>query len=384
MKPITMLSLTAVLASAQAQTNPAATQTSVATDLKDGKGSVTITVEKDGKKLTRTIVIDENTPFQALADQINEKLGKAGFSDPATPPKKTVTYLGVMLNEPAGFPFTGGTFGGGGGSVYQDGASASDAGGALRPEGLPPGTGLTVTGTTAGSPAEKAGLQAGDVLAKLNDQILINPGQFTTLVRTMKDGEVVKLSLFRQGKTQEITATLGSRVEESMPGTGFGAGAGLPADISRVLTIDPAGNVVESAPGSLLGEAVPPAGGHPSTLNPQANQTGTTPGAEARPLWENALREAAAAKQQAAAQWQEQLSQWRADWTENQKKATQEYRRAMEKMGEELKNAREAAEKAREEARRAIEEVMRNVEEQRKAAPTPTSPEAKPESPKHT
>lgn len=382
MKTTTTLALLAALTTAQAQNDNSVRATSVSTEIKDGHGTVTITVEKDGEKETRTIVIDENTPFQALTDEIVEKLGAAGLTLPAAEAKPKVTYLGVMLNEPAGFPF-GGEFtqripaGAGAAGVHGTEAAAL--------AGLPPGTGLTVSGVTPGSPAEKAGLQGGDVLAKLNDQILINPAQFTTLVRTMKEGDVVKLSYVRHGEKMEVEATLDSRVEEPTAadifgGAGFGGGGG--SFFGRVLTLDPAGNVIEATPESLAlpptppqppGAPLPPLTPSSPDVNPLA--------AELRPTWEKALREVVEAKQKTASQWQEQLSKWRADWSENQKAVSEEYRRTMEKMGEEVAKAREAAEKASEEARRAVEEMMRKLDEGKAKSVPKAEPKTEPSEP---
>lgn len=394
MKPNTLLSLLATTAAAHAEPANSSTSTSVATELTDGKGTVTITVEKDGKKETQTITIDGTADFKALTDQIAEKLRGAEPGTPAAPTQQ-ITYLGVMLSEPggSGFGAGGGLGGSGSGSI---GGAAADV--VPATPGLPPGTGLTVTGVTSGSPAEKAGLQGGDVLARLNDQILVNPAQFTTLVRTMKEGDVVKISFIRNGEQKSVEATLASRTEELPPDTSsefqYAGSIGGAADLNihrmlrsedlklgRVLTLDPQGNVIESTPGSLVPPPPPLAPGAPIPPPPPTDPTSPEtkpPGInELRPAWETALREAASAKDKAASQWQEQLAKWRADWTENQKKATDEYRKAMEKMTEELAKAREATQKAREEARRAVEDIMRKIEDEKiKSAP---APEPKPE-----
>ncbi len=84
---------------------------------------------------------------------------------------------------------------------------------------LPPGTGLSVLMIAPDSPASKAGLQAGDVLTKLDDQLLINPSQLRVLVRLHKEGEPVTFQIVRQGKAQTVKATLGTRkMPELTPG----------------------------------------------------------------------------------------------------------------------------------------------------------------------
>lgn len=81
---------------------------------------------------------------------------------------------------------------------------------------LPPDTGLVVEVVAPGSPAEQAGLQRNDILARLDDQILIQPRQLSVLVANHKEGDKVKLVLIRQGKETEVSATL-SKKEHATP-----------------------------------------------------------------------------------------------------------------------------------------------------------------------
>lgn len=76
---------------------------------------------------------------------------------------------------------------------------------------IPPNTGLLVDVVVENSPAAKAGLQVGDVLAKLDDQILIHPDQFAVLVAGHKEGDSVKLNYVRKGQATETTAVLAKR-----------------------------------------------------------------------------------------------------------------------------------------------------------------------------
>ena len=73
---------------------------------------------------------------------------------------------------------------------------------------IAPGTGLVVGEVIAGSPAALAGLQAGDVLARLNDQILVTPKQLQTLVMHRKAGDVVEITFFRKGEKRKAVAVL--------------------------------------------------------------------------------------------------------------------------------------------------------------------------------
>jgi membrane-associated protease RseP (regulator of RpoE activity) len=79
---------------------------------------------------------------------------------------------------------------------------------------LPQGVGLVVEFVEKDSPAEKAGLQARDVLHKLDEQLLVNPSQLATLIRTFKPSDGIKLTVIRKGDIVTLNATL---VEKEMP-----------------------------------------------------------------------------------------------------------------------------------------------------------------------
>ncbi len=75
--------------------------------------------------------------------------------------------------------------------------------------GLPQGIGLVIRHVVEGSPAAGAGLEAGDVLHKLNDQILVNDPQFRVVLRTFAPGEEVQFTLIREGRPRTVTVRLG-------------------------------------------------------------------------------------------------------------------------------------------------------------------------------
>jgi len=74
---------------------------------------------------------------------------------------------------------------------------------------IPTDTGLVVDYVEEGSPAASAGLQKSDVLAKLDDQILIHPRQLAVLVANRKEGESVTIAYVRKGKLEETRVVLG-------------------------------------------------------------------------------------------------------------------------------------------------------------------------------
>ena len=64
---------------------------------------------------------------------------------------------------------------------------------------LPNGAGLIVSQVVPDSPAS-AVLKQHDILLKLDDQLLIEPGQFAVLIRNHADGDNVNLTYVRSGK----------------------------------------------------------------------------------------------------------------------------------------------------------------------------------------
>jgi len=73
---------------------------------------------------------------------------------------------------------------------------------------LPEGVGVAVSYVAKGSPAQKAGLKANDIITKLNDQLIINAQQLQTLIKTKKVDEEVTLTYYRKGKKQTAKAKL--------------------------------------------------------------------------------------------------------------------------------------------------------------------------------
>ena len=75
--------------------------------------------------------------------------------------------------------------------------------------------GALIRNLTDDSPAAKAGLQAGDVITRMDDTEIEGPGQVADLVRGYKPGDRIHVVYYRMGKRHEAEATLGER-----PGSG--------------------------------------------------------------------------------------------------------------------------------------------------------------------
>ncbi|HYN40346.1 MAG TPA: PDZ domain-containing protein, partial [Thermoanaerobaculia bacterium] len=73
------------------------------------------------------------------------------------------------------------------------------------------GPGVKVEGVVPGSPAEKAGVKAGDVVLKLDGKDVANLRDFSEKLKGMTPGQVVKSTLRRDGKDLEVAVTLVER-----------------------------------------------------------------------------------------------------------------------------------------------------------------------------
>jgi len=71
--------------------------------------------------------------------------------------------------------------------------------------------GVEVTRVDAGSPAETAGIKAGDVITEYNGQRVEGQEQFSRMVRETPSGRDVRLSFMRNGVAQTATARIASR-----------------------------------------------------------------------------------------------------------------------------------------------------------------------------
>jgi putative serine protease PepD len=74
----------------------------------------------------------------------------------------------------------------------------------------PDGSGLFVAAVTPAGPAAAAGLQAGDVITKIDGDEVHSADQLLKLTLTHKPGDTVTITYSRQGSTHETQLTLGS------------------------------------------------------------------------------------------------------------------------------------------------------------------------------
>jgi C-terminal processing protease CtpA/Prc len=93
---------------------------------------------------------------------------------------------------------------------------ASDSGGRRVSFGAVPdfgfqGAGVRLTDVTAGSPAQQAGLMAGDVVTGIDETSIASLQQFSLLLRTLKPGQQVRVRFVRDGSERETTVTIAAR-----------------------------------------------------------------------------------------------------------------------------------------------------------------------------
>jgi serine protease Do len=101
--------------------------------------------------------------------------------------------------------------------VRYDGASQS----LIENEDLPSGAAV-IGSVEEGSPADEAGLQPGDIVTAINGDPMQNYLQLGNTVASMRPGEEVTLTVWRDEETQEITVTLGAADTGGSEGGGEG------------------------------------------------------------------------------------------------------------------------------------------------------------------
>ena len=89
--------------------------------------------------------------------------------------------------------------------------------------------GALIAGVQPDSPAAKAGIEPGDVIASVNGQKVANPRDLAVDVANVKPGDTAKLDVVRNGEHQTVTATVGQMPNEeqvaSAGATGRSAGS---------------------------------------------------------------------------------------------------------------------------------------------------------------
>ncbi len=75
--------------------------------------------------------------------------------------------------------------------------------------------GVYVTAVTAGSAAEKAGIKIGDCIEKFDGKEVESASSLSALVSKHKSGDTVEIKIYRDGKEQTLSVTLGEKSNDS-------------------------------------------------------------------------------------------------------------------------------------------------------------------------
>ncbi|HVF29599.1 MAG TPA: PDZ domain-containing protein [Pyrinomonadaceae bacterium] len=114
--------------------------------------------------------------------------------------------------------------------------------------------GVAVEKVLEGSPAEKAGLQNGDVIVKFNNEEVTSTRKLTRLLGEVAPDHQVKLTVLRGGAEREIIATAGKRPMPKFEEGGFtwnmpAPGQFPPGDFPRMDRMPRMENFPQGAPG---------------------------------------------------------------------------------------------------------------------------------------
>jgi serine protease Do len=76
--------------------------------------------------------------------------------------------------------------------------------------------GVLIGDVAPNGPAEKAGLQSGDIVVSLNDKAMLNASQLRNTVAAMRPGKTATLEVFRDGKLMTVDVEIGLLDEEAI------------------------------------------------------------------------------------------------------------------------------------------------------------------------
>jgi putative serine protease PepD len=127
---------------------------------------------------------------QIEGGQVDGNVG-VGFAIPSTTVTKVVDQL--IAGTTVAHPYLGVQL-----------TTALAVGGSAAP-------GATVAAVTAGSPAAKAGLAAGDLITAVNGTAAPSADQVTAAIAALQPGQTVTLKVTRGGSSRTVSATLGQR-----------------------------------------------------------------------------------------------------------------------------------------------------------------------------
>ena len=99
--------------------------------------------------------------------------------------------------------------------------------------------GVLVSQVFTGSPADQAGLKAGDIILALNGRRMTTTRQLTSTVATLAPGTKVRVEVLRDGRKKTFTVKLGERERGEALASGAGGGEEQPAGAQLGLSLRP-------------------------------------------------------------------------------------------------------------------------------------------------
>jgi serine protease Do len=147
--------------------------------------SIQLTVWRDGRSQTITATLGKSEENRRAMKMVKPTPGTFAFRMPEIPDIPSMEWNGNMLF---------------GGSQPRLGIDAEDLSGQLGAFfGAPDGEGILVRDVTSGSPAEKAGVKAGDVITTLNGERIRTVGELREKLSAKRDDKdrTVKLGVLR-------------------------------------------------------------------------------------------------------------------------------------------------------------------------------------------
>ena len=97
------------------------------------------------------------------------------------------------------------------------GVSVEDVSSEMTSYGLP--AGAVVRSVTDGAPAAQAGLQANDIITAVDGAEITGSNDLVQIVTSKKAGDTLKLSVYRQGQTLELTVTVAEQKQSALAGS---------------------------------------------------------------------------------------------------------------------------------------------------------------------
>ena len=97
------------------------------------------------------------------------------------------------------------------------GVSVEDVSSEMTSYGLPQGA--AVRSVTENGPAAEAGLQENDIITTVNGEAITGSNDLVQIVTAKKAGDTLKLSVYRQGQTLELTVTVAEQKQSALAGS---------------------------------------------------------------------------------------------------------------------------------------------------------------------